>query len=85
MNLADKSTILEIQSLRTSRRRGQDGNIKSCPGYRQKQRCSCGHCSVCCDNERWERIFNEKFADPDYYKERPLQQGSSLGWLKRPR
>lgn len=30
-------------------------------------RCKCGQCQQCLDNERWERIFAEKFADPDYY------------------
>jgi hypothetical protein len=33
------------------------------------------------EEARWERIFNERFADPDYYKDRPAQFGSSLGWL----
>ena len=44
--------------------------------------CRCGKCSACKDNARWERIFNEKFADPDYYTPRSVPQGSSLGWLK---
>lgn len=30
-------------------------------------RCSCGRCRQCLDNARWERIFAEKFADPNYY------------------
>jgi len=29
--------------------------------------CQCGWCARCVDNARWERIFAEKFADPDYY------------------
>jgi hypothetical protein len=31
------------------------------------RRCRCGQCRRCLDNVRWERIFAEKFADPDYY------------------
>jgi hypothetical protein len=30
--------------------------------------CRCGKCSTCADNLRWERIFQEKFASPDYYR-----------------
>jgi hypothetical protein len=32
-----------------------------------QQRCSCGACPKCREDERWERIFQEKFADPHYY------------------
>lgn len=31
------------------------------------RRCRCGCCQTCIENARWERIFQEKFADPDYY------------------
>jgi len=44
-------------------------------------RCACGRCYTCKENLRWERIFNEKFADPDYYKPRLKSPGSSLAWL----
>jgi hypothetical protein len=27
----------------------------------------CGQCPQCLEDARWERIFAEKFADPDYY------------------
>jgi hypothetical protein len=50
---------------------------------RGKPRCKCGLCLKCVEEARWERIFQEKFADPDYYKPREPRQGSSLGWLKR--
>ena len=33
----------------------------------RRRRCRCGRCHQCLDNARWERIFTEKFADPDYY------------------
>ena len=47
------------------------------------KRCRCGACTRCIEEARWERIFNERFADPDYYKARPTHFGSSLGWLGR--
>src|SRR5579863_1830437 len=34
---------------------------------RRQQRCQCGSCQRCLDNAKWDRIFNEKFADPGYY------------------
>jgi len=41
-------------------------------------RCHCGTCRTCLDNAKWDRVFNEKFADPDYYQALPLRNGSSL-------
>ena len=32
-----------------------------------RRRCRCGVCYSCSENARWERIYNEKFADPAYY------------------
>jgi hypothetical protein len=52
------------------------------PARRNPHRCNCGTCKICEDNARWERVFNEKFADPDYYAARPIRQGSSLSPLK---
>jgi hypothetical protein len=54
------------------------------PIYQSKKtrlRCQCGVCQTCQDSARWERIFQEKFADPDYYERRPPHQGSSLSEL----
>jgi hypothetical protein len=48
----------------------------------RRTRCSCGNCATCSDNARWEAIFNAKFADPDYYKARPLRSGSSLNFVR---
>jgi hypothetical protein len=45
------------------------------------KRCQCGQCAACRDNARWERIFQEKFADPNYYSLRPLWQRSTLHGL----
>jgi hypothetical protein len=34
---------------------------------KNNRRCQCRVCPACLENARWERIFQEKFADPDYY------------------
>jgi hypothetical protein len=34
---------------------------------RASGRCHCGQCRNCQENARWERIFQEKFANSDYY------------------
>lgn len=34
---------------------------------RASGRCTCGQCRNCLENARWERIFQEKFANSDYY------------------
>jgi len=42
-------------------------------------RCARGcTCRACTDNARWERIFQEKFADPGYYSHPTTRNGSSL-------
>jgi hypothetical protein len=40
--------------------------------------CRCGHCKQCLDNARWDRIFAEKFADPEYYTRSVLHMASPL-------
>lgn len=47
-----------------------------------RYRCACGHCAQCKDNERWEAIFKAKFADPHYYRDRPVKHSSSLDWAR---
>jgi len=41
-------------------------------------RCKCGRCRQCADNARWERIFAEKFADPNYYTRHVVRYESPL-------
>ena len=43
-----------------------------------RKRCECGRCAPCIENARWERIFQEKFADPNYYVKAPIRHASSL-------
>ncbi len=38
--------------------------------------CECGTCPRCMENARWERIYQEKFADPDYYSRLVVRGGS---------
>jgi hypothetical protein len=40
--------------------------------------CKCRVCPVCVENARWERIFQEKFADPHYYSGLQMRRGSPL-------
>ena len=47
----------------------------------RRVRCVCGHCPRCIDNAKWERIFAEKFADPNYYGELVIRASSPLASL----
>jgi hypothetical protein len=49
----------------------------------RRRRCHCGGCFTCQENARWDKIFNEKFADPNYYKPQPVRHTSSLSWPPR--
>src|ERR1039458_9072636 len=77
------------QPVRGSRRRGPaETSLKPVRAHKI-QGCPRGcTCRTCCDNARWERIFQEKFADPSYYSNPSTRNGSSLSdcWrLKSPR
>ncbi len=93
MELADPRMIEElmatharISTARQARRKRSSPPIEvtlsatRCPKVR---RCRCGTCQRCVEEARWDRIFNERFADPNYYKNRTTTFGSSLGWLSR--
>jgi hypothetical protein len=69
-----------VERRRQTRRSRQVKSAASSP--ERRKRCECGSCTVCLDNARWEAIFNAKFADPDYYKSRPIRGGSSLDWMR---
>ena len=47
----------------------------------RQRRCKCGTCAACEENQRWERIFQAKFADPDYYVRRVIRHESPLNSL----
>jgi hypothetical protein len=42
--------------------------------------CRTGECPRCIENERWDRVFREKFADPLYYDHK-LRSASPIGDL----
>ena len=44
----------------------------------RKRRCKCGQCSQCQEYARWDRIFQEKFADPNYYTQIRYRYSSAL-------
>jgi hypothetical protein len=51
------------------------------PRQHRSRACSCGSCGRCRDNARWNRIFDEKFADPSYYGSVPVRHNSSLAGI----
>ena len=77
MELTDERIILEMLDGRRSTRRGPAQIPQSQPASKTVL-CDCGKCPRCLENARWERIYREKFADADYYADRPLCRGSSL-------
>jgi hypothetical protein len=50
----------------------------SLPKRLRRRGCVCGACPACLENARWEKIFNEKFADHSYYRDRGPQFASPL-------
>jgi hypothetical protein len=86
MELAESKLIEALRTAPTagSPRHGIKKTVAYEPVHQSKKsrlRCRCGICKTCQDSTRWERIFQEKFADPDYYERRLPHQGSSLNWL----
>jgi hypothetical protein len=87
MELADPKLVASLiepaPKLRKSGpRRAPPATVSFVPVGRVR-RCECGVCPKCVENARWEKIFNEKFADPEYYRRRSYHFGSSLEWLRR--
>jgi hypothetical protein len=54
------------------------GRAVSLPKRLRRQGCACGACPACLENARWEKIFNERFADHSYYRNRGPQISSPL-------
>jgi hypothetical protein len=67
------------QQVRGSRRRASAETVVKPIRVHKAPGCAIGcTCRTCCDNARWERIFQEKFADPGYYSNPITRNGSSL-------
>jgi hypothetical protein len=84
MQLGTSQTIEALlasigQPVRGSRHRASPVvNLKPARAHKAS-RCAPGcTCRVCADNARWERIYQEKFADPGYYSNPTSRNGSSL-------
>jgi hypothetical protein len=85
MELSDPSVItalldgLERRQRQPRARRGMPAlDTSSRVKVSTPRRCKCGTCAFCLDNARWDRIFQEKFADPDYYSRPEVKFGSAL-------
>jgi hypothetical protein len=50
-------------------------------GCGKRRRCLCGSCASCKENARWERVFAEKFADPNYYSGLSIRYSSPLNTI----
>lgn len=92
MELADQSQLtalldssaMQVRCSRPRVRRDAVRVLQGCepPAHKAKKRmCRCGVCATCQDNARWERIFQSKFADPDYYVRRVIRHNSPLNCL----
>ncbi len=60
--------------------RGENLAVRRSLSPRPKH-CTCGTCNFCEENARWNRIFEEKFADPTYYSRPPVRHPSSLSQM----
>ncbi|MDE3165276.1 MAG: hypothetical protein KGN36_05680 [Acidobacteriota bacterium] len=71
-----------ITSLHHQRRRTRQALLGSNTVRRvlrdRNGRCLCGVCPSCQEEARWERIFNQKFACPEYYLARCQENWSTL-------
>jgi len=54
-------------------------SLDKMPTVRRQKNCKCGQCKRCLENARWNRVFEEKFADPAYYGPVKIRHTSSLG------
>jgi len=62
------------------REAGPDNLETSAKPIPKVRRCRCGTCRTCLEEARWNRIFNEKFADPTYYNTRLVRFDSPLAF-----
>ena len=88
MELGEERSIKAILAIMERKRRRRDANKNASAPTRREPKISAGiggkcmTCSMCVTNAKWEKVFNEKFADPDYYKAGlPTRIGSTLSRL----
>jgi hypothetical protein len=86
MELASQDLIAQLlhdaAQIGVARARRGDRMVMPLPERRttspRRPRCHCGECRQCQDDARWDRIFREKFADPEYYTRCQVRCGSPL-------
>lgn len=82
MDLANPELIasLLVGEQKPRKSTARHGSLESTASHRvaKVRRCQCGACNRCVENARWDKIFDEKFADCEYYNPRPVHVGSSL-------
>ena len=78
MDLLRKRSLPQVSKKSRARTAGvvPPKPVEAVATTRRTTRCTCGHCATCQDEARWERIFREKFADPDYYRQMPRGRSS---------
>ena len=82
MELTDRSTLDTILAFQMppNRNVAEAARDYQAPAAKRGfRRCTCKKCSACLDEARWERIFQEKFADPMYYSKR-MRRDSTLNF-----
>ena len=82
MELTDRNvldTILAFQMPANRKFTEAKTDYQAPASKRGFRRCTCRKCSSCLDEARWERIFQEKFADPMYYSKR-VRRDSTLNF-----
>jgi hypothetical protein len=65
---------ISINSQATMKKASFSASIK------RPRRCVCSKCAACVENERWERIFQQKYGqqERDYYAERREPRSSGV-------
>jgi len=86
--IQDRRTALEMLQAAAEVKPPVTGKITGTPSphnpaqvHRRRRPCRCGLCRTCRENARWERVYNEKFADTGYYIGLRLSCRSPLGDL----
>jgi len=77
--LVELADLTAVASLRLTRdRASRNSSPKGDTRLNRRRICQCGSCHACLENAKWNRIFSEKFEDPDYHKPRLVWGASSL-------
>jgi hypothetical protein len=84
VQLCDAASVAKLLATEAERRprarrdlRG-DQLAKARPQTARPRRCTCGICPFCVENERWDRIFKQRFEDLTYYRRPLIGHSSSL-------